>query len=200
LPGRVKTRLLSTLGEEGAAALHIAMARDVSEVCKRGEVALRWSIDGDLSHPWVSTLEGPVGIQARGDLGDRLVSALGAKGVALGCDSPTLPTALLRQATACEAPVILGPSFDGGCWCIGWNQPCPEIFENIPWSTSQVMAELVLRVRALGLECEILPYWYDVDEPSDVDFLRTHLGILPEHCGRHSRHFFQSIKGGACPS
>ena len=174
VPGQVKTRLVSALGEEGAAELHVAMARDVFEACEQAAVSLRWNIDGDLSHPWAQSLVGPLEAQSGGNLGDRLVQALGNRGVALGSDSPTLPPSLLRQAATCEAPVLLGPSFDGGCWCIGWNQPCPEIFEDISWSTPRVMSELVLRVRGLG--------------------------ILPEHRGRHSRQFFQSIKGGACPS
>ena len=99
--------------------------------------------------------------QVGADLGarmSRLLSDLLAEGyagaIAVGTDTPTLPTAYLVEA--CEAlrsgaaDVVLGPSEDGGYYLIGLGAPAPELFVNVPWSTATVYAETLARARASG--------------------------------------------------
>jgi rSAM/selenodomain-associated transferase 1 len=86
----------------------------------------------------------------------------------LNADSPTLPTAVLEAAVeALRRPgdrVVLGPAIDGGYYLIGTKRAAPELFRDIAWSTSGVLAQTEARARELGLDVERLPAWYDVDD------------------------------------
>lgn len=118
-------------------------------------------------------------VQRGDDLGarmDRLLSDLLAEGyagaVAVGTDTPTLPTAYLEEACAVlrsgAADVALGPSEDGGYYLIGLAAPAPELFVGVPWSTAAVYAETLARARAGRRRIAILPRWFDVDRPADL--------------------------------
>lgn len=191
VPGRVKTRLIPALGAEGAAALHLAMAEDVLDTCAEAGLAVTVALDGAQDHPWADALRarGCVVVpQVSGDLGARMEAALQPGPVlALGVDSPTLPAALLREAAALPAEVVLGPAFDGGYWLIGWRSPRPALLRGVPWSTDAVFAETVLRARAEGLSLHTLPFWYDVDTPEALALLRQHLRVLPAAVAARTR-------------
>jgi rSAM/selenodomain-associated transferase 1 len=179
--GSVKTRLAPplTLGE--AAALQACFLLDTAERIAALEAA-------GCAGVAVYTPEGaealfnellPAGfrlVPQRGEgLGDRLRNAavdILAAGYASVClvdsDSPTLPPAALTRAVAAlEQPgerVVLGPADDGGYYLVGVKASCPRLFADIAWSTDRVLAQTVARARELGLEVELLPRWYDVDD------------------------------------
>ena len=50
------------------------------------------------------------------------------------------------------------------------------LFEGIAWSTAGVLEATRARARGLGLREHLLPPWYDVDTPADLDRLRRDLG------------------------
>ena len=132
----------------------------------------------------------PVGmrlIAQRGeDLGARmahLAARLLADGhgaaLLIGSDLPTLPPAYLAEAARVleegAVDVVLGPAEDGGYYLIGLARPVPALFEGIAWSTAGVLEATRARARALGLREHLLPTWYDVDTPADLDRLRRDL-------------------------
>ncbi len=121
-------------------------------------------------------------LQRGADLGERLLGAtedLLAAGFAAVClinsDSPTLPTALLeRTAEALRFPgerIVLGPAIDGGYYLIGLKHPHRPLFDGVPWSTSQVLAQTLARAAALRLPVAVLPTWYDVDDAGTLQLL-----------------------------
>ncbi len=183
--GRVKTRL--GLSDGRTLSLHRAMAADVRGACLAAGIRPIWSVAGSLEHPWVRArrAEGDAVVaQAPGDLGARMEAALIAAGgqgpaAVLGMDSPTLPPAALRRALETRADLVLGPAFDGGYWLLGWPRPRPGLLRGIRWSAPSTLAETVERARGEGLSVELLEFWYDVDTPEDLRFLREHLRALP---------------------
>ena len=98
----------------------------------------------------------------------------------IGSDLPTLPAAHLTEASRALAPgaadLVLGPAEDGGYYLIGLARPAPALFEGIAWSTAGVLEATRARARGLGLREHLLPPWYDVDTPADLDRLRRDLG------------------------
>lgn len=192
VPGSCKTRLIPALGPQGAADLHAAMARDVLDSAQQAGLAVEVSLAGDLDHPWVQTLGVPVTAQVSGDLGARMLAALGnGPAMALGTDAPTLPLRFLKQAAQLGSPLVLGPAFDGGYWTLAWQRPIPELMNGMSWSTNSVLSETLIRSRSLGLEPELLPFWYDVDTPDVLALLKQQLRILPAHiapCTRSALH------------
>ena len=86
--------------------------------------------------------------------------------------SPTLPRAILATVVASLARpgdrVILGPSEDGGYYLIGLKRAHRCLFDRIAWSTADVLADTVKRAAGIGLDVELLPAWYDVDDAATL--------------------------------
>jgi rSAM/selenodomain-associated transferase 1 len=110
---------------------------------------------------------------------DRLMAEGHPAALAMDSDSPTLPMAYVADAAralvAGEADVVLGPSEDGGYYLIGVRAPRPELFEDVPWSTADVLEVTLARARGLGLRVRLLPAWFDVDTEADFQRLRAEL-------------------------
>ncbi len=194
VPGTCKTRLIPALGAQGAAELHAAMALDVLETAQRAGLTVEVSLAGDMAHPWVKTLGVPVTPQVSGDLGARMLAALGdGPAMALGTDAPTLPVHFLEQAARLQAPVVLGPAFDGGYWTLAWARPLPELMQGMTWSTDTVLSETVSRARSLGVNPQLLPFWYDVDTPEVLALLKQQLRILPDDIAPRTRSALHAL-------
>jgi rSAM/selenodomain-associated transferase 1 len=184
--GRTKTRLIPALGPADAARLAAAMTGDVLELVASTGLPYRVALAGNVKHPWVTTLGAEWEPQAEGTLGEKLAYALRDGGVAIGTDAPTVPAAMLREAHASTADVVLAPAFDGGYVLVG-VQDSTSIFEGVPWSAPNTYAAQHARAVALGRSIRVLPFWYDVDEPSDLTFLARHLQTLPERVAPRTR-------------
>ena len=119
--------------------------------------------------------------------------------VLIGGDIPTLPLSHLQDAFALLADfrndVVLGPSADGGYYLIGARARHPELFENITWSTSTVLAETLAQARRSGLCVVHVPAWHDVDSAED---LATLVNELQEKEARaaapRTREFFEAFQ------
>jgi len=77
--------------------------------------------------------------------------------------------------TLAKADVVIGPTDDGGYYLIGVGRRQPALFDGIPWSTSATRAATEARARDLGLSVLLLPRWFDVDTPEDLQRLRADL-------------------------
>jgi uncharacterized protein len=74
-----------------------------------------------------------------------------------------------------EADVVIGPSDDGGYYLIGLREPRAVLFEDVPWSTAEVLAVTLARAHGFGLRVHLLPAWFDVDTEADLHRLRDEL-------------------------
>jgi rSAM/selenodomain-associated transferase 1 len=205
-PGKAKTRLVPPLTGVEAAAMGAAFLRDVTDnlacaaqtapiacyaaYAPAGSEAL---VAGHLA-PGTRLLladgstEAPQRVQGFGRSLLHAATSLFTMGYGaaalLNSDSPTLPTALLRQAasllTAPGDRVVLGPADDGGYYLIGMKAPHAHLFEDVAWSTEIVAAQTCARARALGLDLVELEPWYDVD---DSAALRRLLGEVTAQPG-----------------
>lgn len=185
-PGAVKTRLAPRLGPAGAARLHAAFVRDVVERHTAVDRALVVWRAGDLADPFWTTLGAALAEQEGPDLGARMAHAFARtlgpadRALVLGTDSPTLPPGLVDAALADlrDVDAVIGPACDGGYWGLGLRAPQPALFEGVPWGTDAVLRATLDRLAAAGLRTRVLPFWYDVDRPEDLDLLRAHLPFL----------------------
>ena len=192
IEGGVKTRLSDRLGPLGALKLYQAFVEDTLSLCERVrsigrvEVAL-WS--SGPAHPavqsWAERLGSRAMPQPEGDLGDRLSAAFEAglrsfeRVVVIGSDLPTLPLQLVVAAFDAlqDASMSIGPANDGGYYAIGAAGSQIPRFEDVRWSTTDAMGD-TLRANA-ARSIRLLPPWYDIDEPDDLDLLRAHLSTDP---------------------
>jgi rSAM/selenodomain-associated transferase 1 len=118
------------------------------------------------------------------DLGERLSNisyGLFEKGyrkvIIMDSDSPNLPSGFITSSlnSLNEADIVLGPCEDGGYYLVGLRLHVPEIFMDIPWSTSKVTEITKERAIAKGKSIFLLEKWYDVDTKEDLLRLKNDL-------------------------
>lgn len=181
--GQVKTRLCPPLTPERAAELSRCFLLDTLErMCGLEAVEVFVAISPtDSESLFRSLIPFPVRYRPqRGtSLGERQLNTLGdmmsagfSRALIIGSDIPTLPVAYVQEAfrrledPACDA--VFGPSHDGGYYLVGARQPHRRLFENIVWSTPQVLQQTLAQARKYGYAVALVPPWYDVDRPQDL--------------------------------
>jgi hypothetical protein len=181
IAGQVKTRLQPDYSPERAAEIAAFMIRATVELAVSawpGDVALHtWP---DIDHPLFQELAREFHIrlapQAGGDLGARMLSALreGAErhgcAAVMGCDVPHCGWDVLDQANdwLARGKNVLGPTEDGGYYFIGLQEERPELFENMPWGSNQVLAMTLARAEESGVEFDLLAKLRDIDTARDL--------------------------------
>jgi hypothetical protein len=95
----------------------------------------------------------------------------------IGADLPGLPAAHLEAARIAlrSQEATIGPAEDGGFYLIGLRRCPPGIFDGLPWSTDQALAQTLARLEALGLSVAQIPAFSDIDEPEDLIRLAARL-------------------------
>lgn len=200
-PGRVKTRLAASIGDEPACRLYRAFVETLlarfSDVADRRILAFspperRAEFEALAGRCW------QLAEQSAGDLGQRMQRYFkdafergASRVVLLGSDSPTLPVEYVEQAFELlnKISVVLGPSDDGGYYLIGAAERVPPIFDDIAWSSEAVWEQTTNRLRSLGQDFRELPPWYDVDDEKDLRRLRDELSDEPSSQGYTDREF-----------
>ena len=182
-PGKTKTRLVPALGPEGAARLHRHLTqRTVSKAIASGVGPVELWCTPTMAHPFFTELEDAFPLRLRlqrgDDLGERMAAAFddalsGASAALLvGSDSPDLGKEDLRSAMnalqdGCDG--VLGPAADGGYLLIGLRHPVPDLFRNMPWGTSRVLALTRERLGRSGVRWYELAVRHDLDRPQDLE-------------------------------
>jgi rSAM/selenodomain-associated transferase 1 len=185
-PGRVKTRLARTLGDECACALYRAFVLDLADRLDALPYLVTWAY-APAEAPFAALLpEGCVRPQRGADLGERMAHAIDAAladgapcVVVLGADVPHVPAASIMEAVErllAGTDVVLGPARDGGYYLIGARAAVPGLFTDVAWGTADVLATTMERARRLGLSVHLLPPTFDVDERDDLTALRDLIG------------------------
>lgn len=180
LPGRVKTRLIPRLGEDGAAQLHERLLRhalDIALKATSAEQIVLWTAL-EHYHPLFLELAERHAIrllpQPDGDLGERMFQALAMMkepGLVIGSDCPVLTPVLLQdchRALTCADAVFL-PAEDGGYALAGVQRPERRLFEDIDWGTPRVMDQTRAQTTALGWKVDFPTQVWDIDRPEDLD-------------------------------
>lgn len=185
--GQVKTRLVPALGAEGACRLYRAMVDDLLEqVAATGMELQLFYTGGDveqLPQAWRQAAH-RLCPQQGADLGARMAHALAtgsataARVLLIGSDIPDLDATILRKGAAAlrSHGVVITPTVDGGYCLLGLNRgiDVAPIFQDMPWSTSQVLTITQQRLAGLGHRVHLLPPLRDIDTPADLLTYRHH--------------------------
>ncbi len=177
------------LSAEQAARLHAAFLGDLSErlVTGRFHLQVAWALEAGEAFPEGLAAGGEHVRQMGDDLGARLYHGLAAAAerfaavAAVGSDHPELEAETVEQsfaALAAGADAVFGPVEDGGYYLVALRAGAVrrELFDGIPWSTGEVLAQSLARCRRLGLEVAMLPSGHDVDVADDLRRLAARLG------------------------
>lgn len=184
-PGRVKTRLCPPLTGEEAAGFYECLLQDS---LRRLSSTPQWDA-------WVGYTHGSRGyfrpnegrgfslLRQRGDsLGVRMHALflelfdLGYRSVILvGSDIPGITRKAVERAfwslETQRCDVVIGPTHDGGYYLIGLRRPVVALFQNIAWSSVDVLEQTLTKAADLGLRVATVRSAYDVDVVSDLERL-----------------------------
>ena len=148
--GRVKTRLTPALTPQQAAEVHrLFLLHLLDRLIDLAPAELVVCFDPPDAGASMAALLSPRSLQliaqSEGDLGNRLAIAANSiferfdRVLFLGVDSPDVPVALLQNAAELTAgsDVVLGPTLDGGFWCLGLRRgiDVASVLSDIPWSS-----------------------------------------------------------------
>lgn len=189
--GYAKTRLIPALGAAGAAQVAerlLSHSIAAAQAAALGPVDLCCAPDDQHASFVRHARAGLVttSIQGDGDLGARMARAFDRRletaepVLLMGTDCPGLDAAVLRAAAAAldRFEAVFVPALDGGYALVGLRRRVPQIFANMHWSTSSVMAQTRRRLKRSGMAHHELPPLPDVDEPRDLVHLPP--GWLPD--------------------
>lgn len=190
-PGQAKTRLIPALGAAGAAALAERMLIHTvrqAELARLGRVELCCA---PLDDPAWQGLHLPETVimsdQGTGALGERMARAsqrvLSAHESVLliGTDCPGLTAERLREVARAlsRSDAVMVPAVDGGYVALGLRRFDSRVFEEIPWSTSEVAARTLERFSHLRWRHHVLAAEHDIDEPADLRYVPATWCVAP---------------------
>lgn len=192
--GSVKTRLGRQTGMGNAAKLYRKFVRIMLETCLATGFDTMISCHPD--HPVSGYREwlGPgfhYVVQRGPDLGHKMRDAF-EQGFALGYDRviltgsdlPHLPLAVIEKAAqktgTCD--VVIGPALDGGYYLVAMkkNRFCPDMFEDIPWSTANVLDVTLEKLAADKRRVFLLKPLRDIDTLADLQAVSAETGLVFE--------------------
>ena len=204
VPGRAKTRLAATVGDQVAAEIAAAALLDTLDAVADAPVAARVvALTGELDVAVGAAeirrrLASFTVIGQRGnDFGDRLANAhadaaVGAQPVLqIGMDTPQVTAELLYDGgrRLVESSAVLGLAADGGWWALGVHSPAlAECLRDVPMSQPDTGARTLKALCGNGVDVTLLDELADFDVGDDVAAVR-------ENCQPGSR--FASVSRAA---
>lgn len=188
--GKVKTRLAVSIGDEKALEVYEWLTAYTHEQARGLNVdKFLFYSDFIAEYPDGSLSGYQYEVQSGEDLGERMRNAfahLFAKGymsvVIIGTDCPYLTSSDLNKAflNLSQADLVFGPAKDGGYYLLGMSSFFPEIFKDIPWSTSKVLETTLDRADKQKLDYEFLKLLSDIDTLEDWKIFKKSNKIIHE--------------------
>jgi rSAM/selenodomain-associated transferase 2/rSAM/selenodomain-associated transferase 1 len=185
IAGWAKTRLIPLLGAQRAARVQRGFIQQTVHTCQQsGLGACTLWCAPDTRHLHFRALSKiyntyALSFEAQPDasLGERMQYIFmkhfeahpGQPLLLMGTDGPVLSPGHLQQAAAAlgHHDAVFIPVEDGGYVLIGLRRWLPEVFQNIAWSTSEVMSQTRKQLRLADASWQELLMLWDVDEPAD---------------------------------
>jgi len=190
--GQVKTRIAEILGDYFAFGLYKALLADVSDLTRQinAETIIVYSGPERVTFnefPGMTCIP-----QSGNDIGERMYNAFmdvfstgAGKCLLIGGDVPDITLEILHEGYDMleRADIVLGPTTDGGYYCIGLKQGSLKsaFFQDMPWSTSLVFSETIIRIKEEGLSWAPLPVLSDLDKIDDLKrFYNNSINVLSD--------------------
>lgn len=176
--GKVKTRLAQKLGNKFATEFYKISTENTFTICdelqKENVSTVLFSSEKENIEKIRNWTNGRFHIkpQIGKNLGQRMwkafeevLNASPGKTIIIGTDLPDISKKIILKAFNYldEFNIVLGPANDGGYYLLGMNQNHEELFETIPWSTSEVLQTTINSIEKLKLKYKLLEPLDDID-------------------------------------
>ena len=182
--GQVKTRVAASVGHTKAVEVYVELLKHtrnvVSEILNRADsrrfrVSIYYGDYVNTADLW-DELNVQKYLQTGNDLGERMKNAFAnelaagaASVVIVGSDCLELKPAHLETAfgALANADVVIGPALDGGYYLLGMNELQPFLFENKPWSQSNLLEVTETELTKKNVNYQLLEPLSDIDTWDD---------------------------------
>ncbi|UCE78565.1 MAG: TIGR04282 family arsenosugar biosynthesis glycosyltransferase [Nitrospiraceae bacterium] len=115
--------------------------------------------------------------QADGNLGEKMFEAMNVcfqkayrSVVLIGVDIPDVTDEIVKQAFDYlrNNDIVFGPAADGGYYLVGLTRPFKKLFDDIPWSTGQVLMRSLEKAKLSGYSVAVTEILEDIDTIDDI--------------------------------
>ncbi len=175
VPGTVKTRIGRTVGHDRAAEVYRHLLRYTQEVTHVGP----WQKTvyyGDFINPADGWDGYQKALQTGHDLGERMANAFqdcfaagATRVVIIGSDCLTITPAHIQAAFEAleQTDIVIGPATDGGYYLLGMSRLHTYLFQNMPWSQPELLAQTKQAIGTHNHTLTLLDELTDIDEWAD---------------------------------
>lgn len=173
--GKVKTRLAKDIGDEEALAVYKKLLKTTIEAAQACRANVRFYFSNSVDENIWSEEQSK--IQSEGDLGAKMKNAFQdgfSEGydriVIIGSDLPDMSSALIDKSfqSLSFMDTVIGPASDGGYYLLGKKKMITELFENVLWSTNEVLETTLERLTKKKESYFLLETKNDIDTKEDL--------------------------------
>lgn len=181
--GTVKTRLAKTIGDYGAFEVYSELVKITEKATSELKVDKRIYFSNAIADSqWQNNFKA---VQNGVDLGERMMDAFkdgfkdGYKRIVLiGSDLPDINSKHIESGLEKlnDNKVVFGPAEDGGYYLIGLSEFETCVFENKPWSQSNLLEVTLSELNQKGIKTGVLDTLNDIDTYEDLiasDFYKS---------------------------
>ena len=180
--GQVKTRLAATIGNDKALAVYKQLIHYTIELTTQLPVPkfLYYSNSIEPGDSW-SNRHYTKKLQSGSGLGEKMKNAFSdlfyqgySKVLIIGTDCPELsPEIIIAAFDGLNSnDIVIGPARDGGYYLLGMKKLCADLFDDISWSTDQVLQQTLRACVNCGLSNLLLDGLLDIDNEEDLIALK----------------------------
>ncbi|ULC60149.1 TIGR04282 family arsenosugar biosynthesis glycosyltransferase [Flaviramulus sp. BrNp1-15] len=173
--GKVKTRLAKTIGNQAAFEVYSELVNVTEQATKNILTDKRiYFSDAIIDSKWKNETKA---VQEGVDLGERMKNAF-KKGfedgynriVLIGSDLPEITKHHINEGLKAlnKSEVVFGPAEDGGYYLVGLSKMHDFIFENKPWSQSNLLEKTLLELNEKHIKFSTLVSLNDIDTFEDL--------------------------------
>lgn len=173
--GKVKTRLAKTIGNDAAFSIYSELVAITEKATTKVKADKHiYFSDEVISSKWKNDKKF---VQKGADLGIRMQNAFqngfdkGYENILLiGSDLPNISEEIIETGfeKLQQNDVVFGPAEDGGYYLIGMSKMNTSIFENKPWSQSDLLAVTLQELEAQNQSVGLIETLNDIDTFEDL--------------------------------
>jgi rSAM/selenodomain-associated transferase 1 len=179
LYGQVKTRLAATVGNDVALSVYKNLLQYTAHITHQLPVdkILFYSNKIEKKDSWNDEVYNKQ-LQSGNDLGERIQHAFAfaflernTQVAIIGTDCLELTSTIIMNAFAQlkNHDVVIGPAKDGGYYLLAIKKLHQELFQNISWSTKEVLKQTLMICKRLNLTAYLLTELSDIDTEEDLN-------------------------------
>lgn len=181
--GKVKTRLAATVGDQEALKIYHHLLSYTQKVVLKVDTKKEvwYSKYVDETDLWAGELfikkeqRGKhLGIRMKTAFQDSFLEDKHAQVVLIGSDCAELESCHINKAfeKLKSNDIVIGPAKDGGYYLIGMSKFLPSVFDDINWSTAEVLTQTIEKINTLNSSYYLLETLSDIDHFEDWEKIK----------------------------